>query len=321
MNLAQFFVVGSFLLLVGCMTSQGKRDIANVPSVPTECSLPAAGIIQRATSTTGTDSTLLSAQVTCHQGVVAVNTIHPNGRSLVFTLPPSGQAGNAVYLVTNEQNVVTNRHIITFPASPNVSNQDRLRLGFNNFSIDYNFDLTTLSRLREACRQLNKPLAVGATPAAGEMCQMNHLASSPITRFSHNGTALNPQVTYSCAGLEPRYKLSLTSGAITEELELGAINGTTTSEIVFSRTDRSRTGSDAVSSVRGTHQKNVFAENRLAIQARGQNFLVEFSPEMLAKHQQWCAITGQIVETVAPPAPAQTAPAVENPVSDPVILQ
>lgn len=322
MKLTQFLVAGSFLVSVGCISSPtGKRDIANVPSVPAECSLPVANIIQKTESTVASDATLLSAQLTCHQGVVALNTIHPNGRSIVFTLPPAGQTGNAIFVSKNEQGTVTNTNVITFPASANVSNQNRLRLAFNNFSIDYNFDLNNLTRLRETCSRLNKPLTVGGTPAANEMCQMNHLASSPITRFSHNGTTLNPRVTYSCAGLEPRYKLSLTSGAVTEEIELGAVDGNTPSEVVFRRTDRNRTGSDAVSAVKGTHQKNVFAENRLAIQARGQNFLVEFNPEMLARHQQWCAINGQIVETVPAPAAPQTAPAVENPVIDPVILQ
>ncbi len=322
MKLAQFLIAGSFLLLVGCSSSpSGKRDIANVPSIPAECSLPAANIIQRAESTVATDATLLSAQLTCHQGVVALNTIHPNGRAIVFTLPSAGQTGNAIFVSKNEQGTVTNTNAITFPAANNVANQNRLRLAFNDFSIDYRFDLANLTSLRETCSRLNKPVTVSGTPAAGETCQMNHLTSSPITRFSHNGTTLNPRVTYSCAGLEPRYKLSLTSGAVTEEVELGAVDGNTPSEVVFRRTDRNRTGSDAVSAVKGTHQKNVFAENRLAIQARGQNFLVEFNPEMLARHQQWCAIGGQVVETVPAPAAPQTAPAVETPVADPVILQ
>jgi hypothetical protein len=322
MKLAQFLATGSFSLLIGCSSAPyGKRDIANVPSVPAECSLPAANIIQRTVSTVGTDATLLSAQVTCHQGVVALNTIHPNGRSVVFTLPPAGQTGNAIFVSKNEQGTVTNTNVITFPASPNVATQNRLRLAFNTFSIDYHFDLANLTKLRETCTGLNKPLTVGGTPAAGDLCQMNHLASSPITRFSHNGTPLAPRVTYSCAGFEPRYKLSLTSGAVTEEIELGAVDGTTSSEVVFRRTDRNRTGRDAVSSVKGTHQKNVFAENRLDIRARDQNFLVEFNPEMLARHQQWCAVGGQILETVPAPTAPQTAPAVENPVTDPVILQ
>ncbi len=326
MKLAQLLVAGSFLFLIGCssMTS-GKRDIANVPSVPSECSLPAANIIQRTESTVATDATLLSAQLTCHQGVVALNTIHPNGRAIVFTLPPAGQTGNAIFVSKNEQGTVTNTNVITFPAANNVANQNRLRLAFNNFSVDYKFELANLTSLRETCSRLNKPLTVGGTPASGETCQMNHLTSSPITRFSHNETTLNPRVTYSCKGLEPRYKLSLTSGAVTEELELGAVDGNTPSEVVFRRIDRNRdrdrTGNDAVSAVNGNHQKNVFAENRLAIQARGQNFLVEFNPEMLARHQQWCAIGGQVVETVPAPAAPQTAPAVENPVADPVILQ
>ena len=324
MKLAQLLMAGSFLLLAGCSSApSGKRDIANVPTVPTECSLPAANIIQRVDSTVAADATLLSAQLTCHQGVVALNTIHPNGRSVVFTLPPAGQTGNAIFVAKNEQGTVTDTNVITFPAVNNVANQNRLRLAFNNFSIDYRFDLANLTSLRETCSRLNKPLTVGGTPTAGETCQMNHLASSPITRLSHigTGTTLNPRLTYSCKGLEPRYKLSLTSGAVTEELELGAVDGNTPSEVVFRRIDRNRTGSDAVSAVKGTHQKNVFAENRLAIQARGQNFLVEFNPEMLARHQQWCAIGGQVVETVPATAAPQTAPAVENPVADPVILQ
>lgn len=322
MKLAQLLMAGSFLLLAGCSSApSGKRDIANVPTVPTECSLPAANIIQRAESTVATDATLLSAQLTCHQGVVALNTIHPNGRAIVFTLPPAGQTGNAIFVSKNEQGTVTNTNVITFPAVNNVADLNILRLAFNNFSIDYRFDLANLTSLRETCSRLNKPLMVGGAPAANELCQMNHLASSPITRFSHNGTTLNPRVTYSCAGLEPRYKMSLTSGAVTEEIELGAVDGNAASEVVFRRTDRNRTGSDAVSAVKGTHQKNVFAENRLAIQARGQNFLVEFNPEMLARHQQWCAIGGQVVETVPATAAPQTSPAVENPVADPVILQ
>jgi hypothetical protein len=322
MKLAQFLAIGSLLLFIGCSSAPaGKRDIATIPSVPAECSLPAANIIQRTVSTVGTDATLLGAQVTCHQGVVALNTIHPNGRAMVFTLPPAGQAGNAMFISKNEQGTVTDTNVITFPASTNVANQNRLRLAFKTFSVDYHFDLANLTKLRETCTRLNKPLNVGGTPVVGDLCQMNHLASSPITRFSHNGTTLNPRVTYSCMGLEPRYKLSLTSGAVTEEVELGAVDGNTPSEVVFRRTDRNRTGRDAVSSVKGTHQKNVFAENRLAIQARGQNFLVEFNPEMLARHQQWCAVNGQIIETVPAPAAPQTAPAVENPVTDPVILQ
>jgi hypothetical protein len=114
----------------------------------------------------------------------------------------------------------------------------------------------------------------------------------------------------------------MTAGAVTEEIELGAVDGNFPSDVVFRRTDRNQTGSDAVTSVTGTHQRNVFSENRLAIQARGQNFLVEFNPEMLVRHRQWCAVGSQVVETVpAPEAPPQTAPAVEAPIADPVILQ
>lgn len=322
MNLARVFAVSGLFCALGCSTSYyGARNIANVPTVPTDCAVPAASIIQKVESTVPSDATLLSAQVTCQNGILAVNTIHPNGRALVFTLPPSGQPGNAMYVIKNDQGVVTGTQTITFPASNNANNQSRLRLGFSNFSVDFRFDLVNLQKLRESCNLLNKPLVVGGAPAANEMCTMNHLASSPIARFTHNGNPLNPRVTFSCRGLEPRYVLSMTTGAVTEEIELGASDGVLRSEVAFRRTDRSRTGRGSQSAVTGTHQKNVFAENRLAIQARGQNFLVEFNPEMLLKHQQWCAIGSQIVETVPPAAPPQTAPAVEAPAEDAVILQ
>jgi hypothetical protein len=181
MKLAHYMVVGSFLLLVSCSSSpSSKRQMASVSPVPAECALPSASVIQRAESTVTSDSTLLSAQVTCHQGVVAVSTFHPNGRSMVFTLPPSGQPGTAVSLVVNERGETTQRQIITFPASSNVANQNRLRLAFNTFSIDYRFDLANLNRLRESCTRIHKPLTVGGVAASNEICQMNLKSTGDI---------------------------------------------------------------------------------------------------------------------------------------------
>ncbi len=324
MKLAQILVAVGFFLMIGCSTSKyAKRDVANVPSIPTECALPVVNLIQRVQSTVAGDATVTSAQLSCKNGNPWVLTQHPDGRSMAFSLPSSNQPGEAGHMVMATDGTATHTELMTFPAAPNVANQNRLRLVFSNFSADFFFDRANLTRMRAACRLLNRPVTVGTTPSANTFCPMNAFARSPITRFSHNGTARTPQVAYSCLGGEPRYKISMTTGSVTEEIDLGASDGTSPSAISFTRFEGQRSGVPLrTAGVSGNHSKNVLAENRLAIQARDQNFLVEFDPEMLFKHQQWCAIASQTVETVAAAAPAQpTAPAVEDPVTDPVILQ